>query len=92
MEQYVINAKTRKETGKRISKQLRAEGRIPAIAYNEKGQSTMLDIDAAEFSKIWRTITPTTPSCYTYWWLYDVRGCNMQRNRSDAYYRPRTTQ
>ncbi|MFA6938530.1 MAG: 50S ribosomal protein L25 [Treponema sp.] len=60
MEQYVINAKTRKETGKRISKQLRAEGRIPAIAYNEKGQSTMLDIDAAEFSKIWRTITPTT--------------------------------
>jgi ribosomal protein L25, Ctc-form len=60
MEQYVINAKTRKETGKKIAKQLRAEGRIPAIAYNEKGESTMLDIDAAEFSKVWRTITPTT--------------------------------
>lgn len=60
MEQYVINAKTRKETGKRISKQLRKEGRLPAIAYNEKGESTMLDIDEAEFTKIWRTITPTT--------------------------------
>ena|SRR5574344_451882 len=60
MEQYVINAKTRKETGKRISKQLRKEGRLPAIAYNEKGESTMLDINEAEFTKIWRTITPTT--------------------------------
>src|SRR5574344_287245 len=60
MEQFVINAKTRKETGKKIAKQLRAEGRLPAIAYNEKGESTMLDIDAVEFSKAWRTITPTT--------------------------------
>ena len=60
MEQYVINAKTRKETGRAIAKRLRASGRLPAIAYNEKGESTMLDIDATEFSKIWRTITPTT--------------------------------
>ena len=60
MSEYVINAKTRKENGKRISKELRAQGRIPAVAYNEKGESTMLDIDAAEFSKVWRTITPTT--------------------------------
>ncbi len=60
MEQYVINAKIRKETGKRVSKQLRAQGRIPAVAYNEKGESTMLDIDAAEFSKAWRNITKTT--------------------------------
>jgi len=60
MEQFVVNAKIRKETGKRVSKQLRAEGRIPAIAYNEKGESIMLDVDAAEFSKAWRSITPTT--------------------------------
>ena len=60
MEQFVVNAKIRKEAGKRVSKQLRAEGRIPAIAYNEKGESIMLDVDAAEFSKAWRSITPTT--------------------------------
>ena len=60
MEQFVINANTRKETGKRVAKQLRSQGRIPAIAYNEKGESIMLDIDAAEFSKAWRSITKTT--------------------------------
>lgn len=60
MEQFVINANTRKESGKSISKKLRMQGRIPAVAYNEKGQSVMLDIDAAEFSKVWRTITKTT--------------------------------
>ncbi|MCH5291767.1 MAG: 50S ribosomal protein L25 [Treponema sp.] len=60
MEQYVINAKTRSETGKRAAKQLRATGRIPAVAYNEKGESVMLDIDAVEFSKVWRSITKTT--------------------------------
>ncbi len=60
MEQLVINAKVRKETGRRAAKQLRATGRIPAIAYNEKGESTMLDIDASEFSKVWRSITRTT--------------------------------
>lgn len=60
MEQYVVNAKIRKETGRKVAKTLRAEGRLPAVAYDEKGQSVMLDIDANEFSKIWRTVTPTT--------------------------------
>lgn len=60
MEQFVINAKIRKETGKTAAKKLRATGRIPAVAYNEKGEATMLDIDAAEFAKAWRSITPTT--------------------------------
>lgn len=60
MEQFVINAKIRKETGKKVAKALRAQGRLPAIAYNEKGESTMLDIDANEFSKAWRSVTPTT--------------------------------
>ncbi len=60
MEQFVVNAKIRKETGKKAAKALRATGRIPAIAYNEKGESTMLDVDANEFSKAWRSITPTT--------------------------------
>lgn len=60
MERYVINAKTRKETGKRVAKRLRAEGKLPAIAYNEKGESIMLVVDANEFSKAWRSITKTT--------------------------------
>jgi len=60
MDQMVINAKTRKETGKKAAKQLRAAGHIPAIMYNAKGVSTMLDIDEAEFNKVWRSITPTT--------------------------------
>ncbi len=60
MEQFVINAKTRKETGKKFAKQLRAQGRLPAVAYNEKGESVMLDIDAVEFSKAWRSVTRTT--------------------------------
>lgn len=60
MEQFVINAKTRSETGKACAKRLRNQGRIPAIAYNENGQSIMLDIDASEFSKAWRSITKTT--------------------------------
>lgn len=60
MEQFVVNAKIRKETGKTAAKKLRATGRIPAVAYNEKGEATMLDIDAIEFAKAWRSITPTT--------------------------------
>ncbi len=60
MDQFVINATTRKEAGKVAAKKLRATGHIPAVAYNEKGESIMLDVDAAEFSKAWRSITKTT--------------------------------
>lgn len=60
MEQFVINAVTRTESGKRYAKQLRAQGKIPAVAYNEHGESCMLEVDAAEFSKAWRSITKTT--------------------------------
>jgi large subunit ribosomal protein L25 len=60
MEQFVINATTRKESGKVAAKKLRAAGHIPAVAYNEKGESIMLDVDAVEFSKAWRSITKTT--------------------------------
>ncbi|MCR5290627.1 MAG: 50S ribosomal protein L25 [Treponema sp.] len=60
MDQMVINAKIRKETGKKAAKQLRATGRLPAVMYNSKGESTMLDIDEVEFNKVWRNITPTT--------------------------------
>lgn len=60
MDQLVINAKTRTTTGKTAAKKLRATGRLPAVMYDAKGKSTMLDIDEVEFNKIWRTITPTT--------------------------------
>jgi large subunit ribosomal protein L25 len=60
MDQMVINAKTRTETGKKAAKLLRANGRMPAIMYNAKGESIMLDIDEAEFDKVWRSVTPTT--------------------------------
>ena len=60
MDKFVINAVTRKETGKKYAKKIRAEGKIPAVAYNEKGEAFSLEIDAAEFSKAWRSITKTT--------------------------------
>lgn len=60
MEQMTINAKIRTATGKRAAKRLRAAGRIPAVMYNSKGETTMLDVDTVEFNKVWRNITPTT--------------------------------
>ena len=42
MEQMVINAKTRKDSGKKYAKKLRETGVIPAVAYNEKGETTLL--------------------------------------------------
>ncbi len=60
MDQLVINAKTRTVSGNKAAKMLRAEGRLPAVMYNTKGESTMLDIDEVEFNKVWRTITSTT--------------------------------
>lgn len=60
MDKFVINAKTRSVTGKTAAKRIRATGNLPAVAYNEKGESVMLEISAAEFSKAWRSITKTT--------------------------------
>ncbi len=60
MDQLVIEAKTRKETGKKVSNAIRAAGRIPAVMYNEKAEAVSLDVDGVEFNKAWRTITATT--------------------------------
>ncbi|MBQ6779911.1 MAG: 50S ribosomal protein L25 [Treponema sp.] len=60
MDQLVIDAKARTETGKKIAKQLRANGRIPAVMYDEAGKATSLDVDSAQFNKVWRAITATT--------------------------------
>ena len=60
MSKQTLNAKVRTASGKTAAKRLRQVGSIPAVMYNDKGESTMLEINEVEFNKLWRTITPTT--------------------------------
>ena len=60
MEQLVIEAKTRSETGKKAARLTRANGRIPAVVYDEAGKSTSITVDSIQFNKVWRSITSTT--------------------------------
>ncbi len=60
MSKQTLNAKVRTASGKTAAKRLRQVGSIPAVMYNDKGESTMLEINEVEFNKIWRTITPST--------------------------------
>lgn len=60
MEKLILNAQLRKERGKGVARALRAQGLIPCIMYNHKGESTMLTVIASDFYKIWRNITRTT--------------------------------
>ena len=60
MSKQTIEAKTRTATGKTAAKNLRKEGRIPAVVYNAKGEATSIEVGEVEFNKVWRTITPTT--------------------------------
>ena len=60
MDQFTVDAKTRKETGKKAAKALRAAGRIPAVVYDESGKATSIDVDSVQFNKVWRNITATT--------------------------------
>ncbi len=60
MEQLTVEAATRKETGKKAAKAIRAEGKIPAVVYDEEGKATSITVDAVQFNKVWRNITATT--------------------------------
>lgn len=60
MDQKVMNARSRTESGKKNSKLLRAEGRIPAIVYDNKGKAVMIDIDEKDFNKLHHLITEST--------------------------------
>lgn len=60
MSKQTINAKVRTVFGKTAAKNLRKEGRIPAVVYNAKGEATSIDVNEVEFNKVWRSITPTT--------------------------------
>ena len=59
MEQLVIEAKTRTETGKKAARAIRAKGRIPAVVYDEAGKATSITVDSVQFNKVWRSITAT---------------------------------
>ena len=60
MSKQTINAKIRTVSGKSAAKKLREAGSIPAVMYNDKGEATMLEVNAVEFNTVWRSITATT--------------------------------
>lgn len=60
MDQMVVNATVRSETGKKAAKAIRAAGRIPAVVYDEEGKATSISVEKVEFNKAWRTITATS--------------------------------
>lgn len=60
MDKLTVTATVRSTTGKRAAKALRATGNLPAVMYNGKGEATMLQVNEAEFTKVWKQATPTT--------------------------------
>lgn len=60
MERKEINATTRTALGKGATKRLRKEARLPAVIYNGKGETTLIDLDELEFTKLFKTITDST--------------------------------
>ena len=60
MERKVLEARVREAKGKSAAKRLRAEGRLPAVIYDERGSSTPIGISESEFDKILRAMTKTT--------------------------------
>lgn len=60
MDQKVINARNRTETGKGATKRLRLTGRLPAVMYDGAGKSLLIDVEEKEFTKLFRTITEST--------------------------------
>ena len=60
MDRKVLEARIREAKGKGAAKRLRAEGRLPAVVYDEKGKSTPIDISESEFAKLFKQVTKTT--------------------------------
>ena len=63
MEQLVLKATKRTETGKAAAKRLRETGNLPAVMYNHQGEATMLSVNEVEFTKVWKQATKTTIIC-----------------------------
>ncbi len=60
MDRKILDARVREARGKSAAKRLRAEGRLPAVICDGKGESTPIDISESEFAKLFRLITKTT--------------------------------
>jgi len=60
VEQKMINARVRTETGKGAARRLRNEGRLPAVMYDGAGKASLVDIDEKEFTKLFHSITEST--------------------------------
>ena len=69
MEQLVLKATKRTETGN-----------LPAVMYNHQGQATMISVNEAEFTKVWKQATKTTIICL------DVDGTKYQAFIKDTEY------
>ena len=80
MEQLVLKASKRTETGKAAARRIRETGKIPAVVYNHKGEATMLTVDEAEFTKVWKQATATTLICL------DVEGTKYNAFIKDTEY------
>jgi len=80
MEQLVLKASKRTEAGKAAARKIREEGKLPAVVYNHKGESTMLTVDEAEFTKVWKQATATTIICL------DVEGTKLNALIKDTEY------
>jgi len=59
MEKKTLTGYERKENKKRASRQLRKNGKIPAVMYNSKG-ATSIAVDEHEFSKKFHTVSENT--------------------------------
>jgi len=60
MDQVVIAARKRAETGKAAVGRLRKEGRLPGVMYDSKGQAVSVDLNALEFANGIKGITEST--------------------------------
>ena len=52
MGKVTLEAKSRKDSGKKVAKLLRAEGKLPAVVYNSEGKSEMIEIPLKEHELI----------------------------------------
>ncbi|MGP1588241.1 MAG: 50S ribosomal protein L25 [Treponemataceae bacterium] len=80
MEQLVLKASKRSESGKAVAKKIRESGSLPAVVYNHKGEATMLTVVESEFTKVWKQCTSTTLICL------DVEGTKYQAFIKDTEY------
>ncbi|MBL4576167.1 MAG: 50S ribosomal protein L25 [Opitutaceae bacterium] len=60
MKQLSLNVSPRSESGRRSSRSLRSNGRIPVVLYGKHTDPLTLSIETPEFSRLMKTIAGTT--------------------------------